>query len=167
MSILKAALARETSERNHIKAVQTDRREEKAAVVAAIHKAFMAEAAEVEKLSLKGDHGKAISIVEAQMPIYAKANLRDHGSPFAKHCGLEIQMGSRIAKEQLRLTVLERDDTNPVRVILAIERSYPCKSETLETFHGHTQPSAMLEKFFHVLARYVAEPVLAPAAQAA
>lgn len=157
MSILKAALNRENVERQHQEAVKLDRQAEHAAVVAAIHKVFRPEVPELEKLALVGDYGRPVAVADAQPAGYTKSRVSAYGCKYCSSHGLELHLGSKITPEVLRLVVMERTDTTPLKVELSINRSYPFKSEVIQTFHGHTEPSEMLERFFEVLGKRIAD----------
>lgn len=161
MSILKAALNRENVTRDHKNATTEDRKGERVAVVAAIHKAFNPEVPELEKLSLRGDYGVPIAVSDAQAAKVVLARRTERQEQFGtQYCtthGLELHLGQKISPEYLSLSVEERTDLAPLRVTLSIVRNFPFNSEVLTTFHGHTEPSEMLEKFFEALAKYVAD----------
>lgn len=163
MSILKAALNRENVLRDHKTATAQDRKAERDSVVAAIHKAFLPEVPELEQLFVRGDYNAPIAVADSQA---AKVNgtlraerLQKFGAIYCAASGLELHLGSKISPEHLDLKVEERTDKTPLQVLLRIERRHPYVSATLETFHGHTQPSVMLEKFFEVLTKHVVEEV--------
>lgn len=155
MSILKAALSRENVAREHKAAVELTRQKEREAVVAAIHQAFLPEVQELDQLSLIGDYRKPIPIQDAQNSIYSKKNNQAFGCAYCTSVGLEISLGSKISPEKLLLQVWERTDSDALKAEISISRNYPYKSETIEIFHGHTEPSRMLERFFEVLGKHV------------
>lgn len=161
MGILKAALNRENVERQHKAAVELDRKGEKAAVVNAIHKAFKPEVPELETLALIGDYRRPIAMADAQPPVYTKSRVSEYGCKYCSGHGLELHLGSKITPEVLRLTVLERTDTMPLKVELSISRNHPFKSEVIQTFHGYAEPSEMLERFFEVLGKRIADVTVA------
>jgi hypothetical protein len=161
MSILKAALSRENVERQHKAAVQLDRKAEHSAVVAAIHKAFVPEVPELETLALVGDYRRPVALADAQPAVYTRSRVSEYGCKYCSTHGLELHLGSKISPEVLRLTVWERTDTSPLKVELNISRSHPFKSEVIQTFHGHTEPSEMLERFFEVLGKRIADVTVA------
>lgn len=159
MSILKAALNRETVLRDHKTATAQDRKAERDSVVAEIHKAFLPEVPELEKLFVRGDNNAPIAVADSQAAkvngILRAERLQKFGAIYCAASGLELHLGSKIAPEYLKLTVEERTDKTPLQVTLRVERRHPYVSVTLETFHGYTAPSAMLEKFFEVLTKHV------------
>lgn len=161
MSILKAALNRENVDRDHKKAVTEDRGAERTAAVAAIQKVFLPEVSALETLYLRGDYNRPIAFTEAQTarvtPSSQSARLAKFGSTYCTAYGLEVHLGAKISRECLILTVADRTDLTPLQAIVRIERNHPYKSETVATFHGHADPTEMLEKFFETLAKYVVD----------
>lgn len=85
MSMLQAALSREGVARNHTAAVALDRGAERAAVVAAIHKAFKPEQAALEKLVVRGQLLAAAPVSEIQkqgLRSSYEQREKDVGSPY-------------------------------------------------------------------------------------
>jgi hypothetical protein len=157
MSMLQAALAREGVARDHTAAVAVNRRAERAAVVAAIHKAFKPEQAALEKLVLKGKFHKPAPSGEMQKQGLTSdydVRLKQFGSPYCTVQGLELYLGTGHQLERLLLRVVERTETSPLSVELEINRT-PHKGEELATYHGHTDVNVILERFFEVVAKHV------------
>ena len=161
MSILQAALRRENDKRESQQMTEQSRKAEVAAAVEAVHRLFKAELPALEKLSFKGDYGASVTFQAAQeqgvAAFHRNARMGKFGSPSCTETGLHVHLGKQRSPEELRLDFEERTDLQHMQVKLVIARKHPYKSETVETFHGHTAPAELLERFFEVMARYLVD----------
>jgi hypothetical protein len=149
--LMQALLAREKAQRSVDRAVKDGEVAEAARIVAALHAAYAPFDPEVQALELRGDYGHPV-----------RFGARDeHLRRVRIAAGLALNLGSRINRESLRLTVTPRRGEQPASVRLHIERSHPYKPEQLAEFARDHSAEDMVRALLAELVPHVHDDSLA------